>query len=631
LYQQYDRNYFSLRLFYINKRKEAMKKILFLTVFILIGSLSFFSCPTDDDTKIPNPSESTWIEFKNLEKYPVTMYNDSLRQTVFTEVTAEGTKKVPAEANLNGKAFYPTFHIAPAELLGNSIPCNAPSLLTVIEANITNKVNIPALDSIEFNSSYITITNNDVSPLTFCQGNNEKPPIDGSSTIILSGKNAAYEITPGDAFGYSIKKNTTTSIAFPAGLSEFKKGVIYIFTYNGTDLTLKERSIQQIVFPPPESLRIASVTENSVSLAWDTVSKASGYNIYRSSAENGTYDKVNTGIITGTEFTDTGLEAYTAYYYKLSAIYKNEFEEIQVSPVSVSTGLIVSGTSLAEKLDWLKNNAVSNFLYIIEADSNESLVKQTLSYSGKSGITIVLKGGEAMRTITLSSSGSLFTITGVTLILDNNITLNGRNGNDSSLISISKGGTMIMNDGSKITGNTYASNDVSAGGGVRVEGNFIMNGGEISNNKATSTSEYDSGGGGVYVNGTGTFTMNGGKISGNSSYVGGGVAVDSSIFTMNGGEISGNTASIGGGVYVGGMMNTTYSSFRMSGGVIYGNNASTSLRNTATISGASVYIYEKNMGTVQYGTFSGNNFHKSGDLDTSNTTIRIVNGNLQNN
>jgi hypothetical protein len=69
LYQQYDRNYFSLPLFYINKRKEVMKKILFLTVFILIGSLSFFSCPTDDNgDDIP----SVYKEFYN---YPAGRVN----------------------------------------------------------------------------------------------------------------------------------------------------------------------------------------------------------------------------------------------------------------------------------------------------------------------------------------------------------------------------------------------------------------------------------------------------------------------------------------------------------------------------------------------------------------------------
>jgi len=617
---------------------------------IFLVSISSCENPVSPTNPVKPPVDNTpktRIEFKNLEQYPVTIYSDSLRQNVFTEVAAKDTKTVPAEPNLIGIAFYPTFSLVLTELLGNIIPYDAPSIVTAIEANTTNKVMIPELESIEFSSAYITITNADIFPLTFRQGNNELPPmgVENSSTIILPSRSTAYKITPGSVSGYSIMKNTNTPIVFPPDFIEFKKGVIYIFTYNGTNLTLEEKTVRQIVFPPPKSFQIASVTENSIGLTWNAVNKASGYNVYRSAIENGTYDKVNTGIITSTGFIDTGLDAYTAYYYKISAIYKGGFEEIQQSPIFVSTGLIVQGNNFAAKLDWLKTNVVSNYLYVIEVDSNESLVPQNLYYSGKSGITIILKGSGAMRTITLSASGSLFTISGVTLILDNNITLNGRNNNTSSLIYVSTNGTMIMNAGSKITGNTCASTDVSAGGGVRVEGNFIMNGGEISNNKTDiASSKYSfSLGGGVYVNGTGTFTMNDGKISGNSAggggSGGGGVCVDS-VFIMKGGEISGNTASGGGGVCVDGRMGVPGTgspygaTFRMSGGVIFGSNVpSTSLRNTATSEGgAALFIADDNRGYgyKEYGTFD-DKFYKSGNFTTTNTTIRIVNGNLQTN
>jgi predicted outer membrane repeat protein len=99
---------------------------------------------------------------------------------------------------------------------------------------------------------------------------------------------------------------------------------------------------------------------------------------------------------------------------------------------------------------------------------------------------------------------------------------------------------------------------------------------------------------------------------------------------MNGGEISGNSASSqGGGVYVDG-------TFRMSGGVIYGNTATpTTLRNTAG-SGAALYKNPPGDGyyytpAAEYGIINGAVFSKSGDINTTNTTVRIVNGNLQTN
>jgi len=257
------------------------------------------------------------------------------------------------------------------------------------------------------------------------------------------------------------------------------------------------------------------------------------------------------------------------------------------------------GATLADKLTWLETNAASNNTYIITLNYDEGIGPKTLSYSGKSNITLRIKN-TVMRTVTLSSDGTLFTVgSGVTLILDSNITLKGRNNSNNSnniygLVRVNSNGTLIMNAGTKITGNTNKSSSYyyyAYGGGVSViGGTFTMNGGEISGNTASnsynSTDSNCAYGGGVYVDG-GTFTMNDGKISGNTAsafsassnykYGGGGVYVNSGTFTMNSGEISGNTASssysgsstvyiYGGGVYV------NQGRFTKNGGTIYGSN-----------------------------------------------------------
>jgi hypothetical protein len=63
----------------------------------------------------------------------------------------------------------------------------------------------------------------------------------------------------------------------------------------------------------------------------------------------------------------------------------------------------------------------------------------------------------------------------------------------------------------------------------------------------------------------------------------------------------------------------------MSGGVIYGNNAAVGLKNTAS-SGAALYKYGS--AVAQYGTFTGNTFNRTGNLSTTDTTIRIIDGTL---
>jgi fibronectin type 3 domain-containing protein len=402
----------------------------------------------------------------------------------------------------------------------------------------------------------------------------------------------------------------------------------------------------------PANIRITNITTSSVSLAWNTISEASGYNVYRSDNENGTYSILNTAVLNNNEYTDTGLLAYTTYYYKISSIV-SEVESELSNFFAGSTGVIVSGNDLAAKLAWIKNNALSNSVYAIELSGNENLSPQDLSYSGKSNIIITIRG-ITMSNINLSSNGSLFTIgTGVTLIVDNNVTLNGRTNNNTSLVRINNGGILVMNEGSKITGNTAMSTTNSPnyvyGGGVYVDGGtFLLNGGKITGNNVSSsysTGSRGASGGGVYIS-TGIFTMNAGEISGNNIYAsytssytynvyayGAGVYISNGIFNMNGGEILSNTATAngystgnifvsGGGVYV-----TSGSvKFRMSGGVIYGSNATGGLANSAT-SGRALYC--EAAGTAQYGTVNDNTFYRSGDFGaTVNTNIRVTNGNL---
>lgn len=151
---------------------------------------------------------------------------------------------------------------------------------------------------------------------------------------------------------------------------------------------------------------------------------------------------------------------------------------------------------LNNKLTWIKGNVQSGGEYIIELDANDAVScglfsKGNLSYKNKSNITIILRGVGASRTIFPESAGSkMFDIgSGVTLVLDSNITLSGLLYSDgplssyNELVNVSSGGTLVMNEGAAITGNT---NNTRSGDGVHVSagGTFIMNGGMISGNKS---------------------------------------------------------------------------------------------------------------------------------------------------
>ena len=113
-------------------------------------------------------------------------------------------------------------------------------------------------------------------------------------------------------------------------------------------------------------------------------------------------------------------------------------------------------------------------------------------------------------------------------------------GSSGCVIQIPSGATLELSDldgnNGLITGGK--GNDGGAeylGGGVSVKGTFIMNGGQINGNTAST-------GGGVFIASDADFTMNGGIITGNSASVSGGGVMARNQFTISGGAtVMGNT------------------------------------------------------------------------------------------
>lgn len=220
----------------------------------------------------------------------------------------------------------------------------------------------------------------------------------------------------------------------------------------------------------------------------------------------------------------------------------------------------------------------------------------TLCLNGKS-ITLNAMGD----VINMSANGTIFTL--YDCQKSGTIT-HGKDSTDTTYngCGVVVGGTFNMYGGN-ITGNVRT--DSGNGGGVLVSyGIFNMYDGKITNNSCGSS------GGGVYVE-RGTFSMSGGEISGNTSgEYGGGIELSSSTFTMTdgsisqnkakengggidvsagstftmyGGTITGNTSYIGGGVAVEKYGNNT---FNMNGGAITDNTAT----NTGSETGGGVYV-----------------------------------------
>jgi hypothetical protein len=297
-------------------------------------------------------------------------------------------------------------------------------------------------------------------------------------------------------------------------------------------------------------------------------------------------------------------------------------------------------------------------------------------YFGGREIEITIKSGSPGDTLTLGSSGAMFTVdSGVTLILED-ITLIGRNPNTGdAVVLINDGGTLIMKTGSKITGNNNTSligtgfSTSTQGGGVRltsggilninggrIEGNFAvfgggvynidgtvnMTSGEISGNTIIrGSSGVEQGGGFVDF---GTFNMYGGYIRNNtSSYVAGGGTIGGT-FNLHDGEISNNKAGFGGGLGVGGVLNIhggkisdnealrnggieNYGTVNMFDGEISDNTATGSSESSA----GGVYNNEQATFNMFGGKISGNLATDGGGVDnwgTFNMRGGIISGNI---
>jgi hypothetical protein len=199
-------------------------------------------------------------------------------------------------------------------------------------------------------------------------------------------------------------------------------------------------------------------------------------------------------------------------------------------------------TRLEDKFAWLDLYAESGGNYVLEVSAGSSLgsffgYAVNLTFKDKSDITITLKGVGERRIITTYQKTGIFQVgSGVTLILDDNISLRGvPTGSPidklTSVVRVNSGGTLIMNDGSDIGGNMSFQD----GGGVHVStgGTFLMNGGLITGNtcfqqqdqalvmstggRSNTFSEIPRKGGGVYVDVGGIFTKTGGTITGYAS------------------------------------------------------------------------------------------------------------------
>jgi hypothetical protein len=250
-------------------------------------------------------------------------------------------------------------------------------------------------------------------------------------------------------------------------------------------------------------------------------------------------------------------------------------------------GTIPEGYGLAQAINYISAQIDQGTTYDITVRDNEFLDPQTVMTLGQN-VTVYLHSPSAddVKTVTLNSNGTLFTVDNSITFKLENITLKGRTSNNAPLVKVMLGGTLVMEAGAAITGNTNSGD----GGGIYVDrGKVTMNDGSVSGNKAAN-------GGGVFVTGNDAlFTLVSGEIAANTATNdGGGLHIISNgKGLMNGGIIKGNSATRRGGgisVYTLAEFIKTSATGSTTSGVIYGSTGNTDLINTASAGSAISYL-----------------------------------------
>ena len=206
-------------------------------------------------------------------------------------------------------------------------------------------------------------------------------------------------------------------------------------------------------------------------------------------------------------------------------------------------------------------------------EDGAKIANNTSSYYGGgvglsgSSAKVIMEGGEIAGN-TANYGGGVYAYDSATFTMDGGEISGNTARNNGGGVLPEKNAIFTLNAG-EISGNTARF----GGGGVAVWSTFEMNGGTISNNAVTTSS--NGYGGGVYN--VGTVTMTGGAITSNtvtasSNGYGGGIYNNGTV-TMNGGTVSNNAATASSNGYGGGVYNN--GTFNMTGGTISGNTAKT--------------------------------------------------------
>lgn len=186
-----------------------------------------------------------------------------------------------------------------------SVVSNAPNSPLGISLSGTGSAQTVSLSPGSLSFGNVTLGQNSVLPVVLTNT--------GSASITVSQASitgAGFTVTgPSLPLSLAAGQNTSFSVTFAPSTAGSVAGSLSIVS-NATNS------------PSASSLSAMGVNQHSVTLGWtaSTSPGITGYNIYSGTASGGPYSKLNSTLITDTNYTDNTVEAGDTYYYVTTAV-----------------------------------------------------------------------------------------------------------------------------------------------------------------------------------------------------------------------------------------------------------------------------------------------------------------------
>jgi hypothetical protein len=150
--------------------------------------------------------------------------------------------------------------------------------------------------------------------------------VGSSVTISSSASSSSQFVLNGASFPQTIPAGQSVSfnVAFTPKSSGTASGSLSFTSNASTSGTLE--SLTGI------GTANGTATQYSVNLSWNASSDVTGYNVYRSTAANDTYSKINSSVNPNTAYTDSTVVSGQTYYYAATSVNSSGQESALSTP-----------------------------------------------------------------------------------------------------------------------------------------------------------------------------------------------------------------------------------------------------------------------------------------------------------